>query len=103
MSVKKFFLVFLFNSVSLQAFAWTSSGKVTEVMSHNGVHIVHTTITDGSCSAPGMFFWPADEASEPDAKDMLSIALAALMGDKFIRMADTGADDCASFGASRGT
>jgi len=74
------FLFFI--SVNCSAW-WTGSGKVEGVYSHNGYHVILTTITDNSCGAAGKFYWPI---SDPDAKDMLSIALTALTTDKDVRV-----------------
>jgi hypothetical protein len=47
---------------------------------HIMAHVIRTTLTDSVCTAGG--FWrPADD---PDAKDMFSLALSALMSDKKI-------------------
>ena len=70
----------------------TSSGEVTSVYSHDGAHVIRTTLTDGSCEA-GNYWWPADD---PDAKDMFSLALAALMSGKNIAVVYSDANpDCA--------
>lgn len=62
---------------------WTNPGKIHEVMSHDGVHIIYTNMSDEACNSTGNFWWPADD---PDAKDMLSIALAAFMSGKYVRV-----------------
>jgi hypothetical protein len=62
------------------AFAWSGTGEVTAVYSHNGDHVIRSTITSNACSS-GAFWWPADDA---DAKDMFSLALAALVSGKKI-------------------
>jgi hypothetical protein len=78
----KVIIVFILIMNSAAAIAgWSSStGTVTNVYSHNGSHVIRTTLTDNVCSA-GAFWWPADD---PDAKDMFALALAALMSDKKI-------------------
>jgi hypothetical protein len=69
----------------------TSSGEVTRVYSHNGSHVIRTTLTDNVCNA-GNFWWPADDS---DAKDMFALALSALMSDKKITVVyDPGNLDC---------
>lgn len=75
--------VFLASFLTFSANAgWTNSqGKVVEVMSHNGIHIIYTTLTDETCSGNGKFWWPKDD---PDSDDMYSMALAAFMGGKEI-------------------
>jgi hypothetical protein len=79
--------------LSLNANAdWSASaGEVTRVYSHNGSHVIRTTITDQVCGA-GNFWWPANDE---DAKDMFSIALAALMaGKKIMVVYDTSDLQC---------
>ncbi|GEA11700.1 hypothetical protein [Alteromonas sp. KUL49] len=81
-------MMLLFSS---QLFAgWTSTdGEVLQVFSHNGFHLVKTNIPASTCSTSGHFWWPADD---PDADDMLSIALAAFMSGKkvgFVHNTDT--------------
>jgi len=62
------------------------------VYSHNGIHIVQTTITDDTCNGKGEFWWPADD---PDAKDMLAIALSAFMSGKNVQFVhDPDNPDC---------
>ncbi len=69
----------------------TSAGKVTRVYSHNGAHVIRTTIIDAVCS-PGSFWWPADDA---DAKDMFALALSAFMAGKNITVVyDSGNLNC---------
>lgn len=59
---------------------WTKNwGTITQVMSHDGIHVIYTTITDKTCSQTGNFWWPT---SDPDAKDMYAMALAAFMANK---------------------
>ncbi|WP_444939937.1 hypothetical protein ACJJI3_12535 [Microbulbifer sp. ZKSA004] len=71
---------------------WTTEGVVEQVISHNGLHLIHTTISDTTCASTGKFWWPADDS---DAKDMLSIALAALMSGKKVTLVhDTDTPDC---------
>ena len=71
---------------------WSSStGEVTRVYSHNGNHVIRTTLTDPIC-APGNYWWPAND---PDAKDMFSLAITALTTGKKIGVAYDPADpDC---------
>lgn len=69
-----------FTSVSYAG--WSGKGNVEVVTSHNGVHLIDTTIADGMCggeAGKGKFYWKAEDA---DAKDMLALALAAFMGGK---------------------
>ena len=61
----------------------TTGGEVTSVYSHNGAHVIRTTLTDNVC-APGAFWWPTGDDS--DAKDMFSLALTALVSGKTIRV-----------------
>ncbi|MDW6003742.1 trifunctional transcriptional regulator/proline dehydrogenase/L-glutamate gamma-semialdehyde dehydrogenase [Vibrio mangrovi] len=75
-------LVFLIAAlcVSQSALAkWSGLGKVVNVYSHNGYNVIDTTIADNPCGISGKFYWPV---SDDDAKDMLSLALAALMSQK---------------------
>lgn len=60
----------------------TSTGEVTRVYSHNGAHVIRTTLTDDICSA-GNFWWPADDS---DAPDMFALALAALTANKKVQV-----------------
>jgi hypothetical protein len=62
---------------------WTLTGGVTNVYSHDGYHFVQTAITDAPCGTPGKFLWPT---SDPDAKDMFAIALAALVSGRPVRV-----------------
>jgi len=71
--------VFSFHSIA----GWSESGKITMVTSHNGMHVIKTTIEDATCDGIGGFWWPADDA---DAADMLAIALAALVAQKEVRL-----------------
>ena len=63
---------------------WSGTGEVTDIYSHNGYHIVDTTIADNPCGRAGRFYWPT---SDGDAKDMLSLALAAMMSQKSVSVA----------------
>ena len=96
----KISLLFLLTLISLTSYAgWsTSSGEVTKVYSHNGAHIIQTTLTDNICNA-GMFWWPADSS---DAKDMFSLALSAFMAGKKIQVVyDPNNPECvAGYGGS---
>jgi len=66
--------------ISPSAFAkWSGQGTIESVYSHNGYHIIHTTISDNTCGSAGKFYWPT---SDDDAKDMLSIALTAFTTSK---------------------
>ncbi|MGR6870978.1 hypothetical protein ACU6U9_01425 [Pseudomonas sp. HK3] len=95
------FLVVFLLSGTAQA-DWTASwGKITDVMSHDGKHIVYTTITDKTCAGTGRFWWPADDT---DAKDMLALSLAAFMGDKNVRFVhETQNEDCVYGGINKAT
>jgi len=82
--MKKFIILAVSLLYSTSSFAgWsTSTGEVTRVYSHNGAHVIRTTITDKVCTA-GSFWWSADDS---DAKDMFSLAMAALMSGKKIQV-----------------
>lgn len=73
--------IFVLLIMSSGAFAgWTSEyGTIEEVISHNGYHLIKTNIPSVTCGGNGNFWWPAND---PDAKDMLAIALAAFMSGK---------------------
>jgi hypothetical protein len=60
---------------------WTGTGEVTKVWSHEGYHFIQTTIADNPCGTAGKFWWPA---SDPDAKDMFAMSLAAVAAGKFV-------------------
>jgi len=84
---KLFSLIALVSISSVVSAGWTTSdGEVTQVYSHNGDHVIRTTITDSVCSA-GKFWWPAEGDNASDAKDMFSLALTALASGKKIRVA----------------
>ena len=79
------------------SYAWTSAGAVTKVISHNGVHIVRTTIEDNQCGTVGKFWWPT---SDDDANDMFSLALTSLLSGLNIRvMYDGNNAECFSSGS----
>ena len=78
-------LVCIMTALQVSA-AWTGYGVVTSVTSHNGLHNIETTIDATTCAGTGNFWWPTDD---PDAKDMLSISLAALMSGKRVRLVHT--------------
>ena len=91
--VRKTIIGLLLAGMSTSATAgWsTSSGEVTKVYSHNGAHVIRTTLTDNVCT-PGAFWWPADDS---DAKDMFALALAALTSGKNIQVVYSDNDlDC---------
>lgn len=78
----KTILLVVFLTVSTSSFAgWTSAGTLSRVYSHDGYHVIATTLIDNPCGTPGKFWWPADDS---DAKDMLAISLTALMAQKNI-------------------
>ena len=82
--MKKLLVVAILTMFSSSSFAgWsTTLGEVNRVYSHDGAHVIRTTITDDVC-APGAFWWPADDS---DAKDMFALAMAALMSGKKIQV-----------------
>ena len=80
---KHVLIIFILLS-SVYSFAgWTGIGKVEGIYSHNGYHVVVTTIIDNPCGTAGKFYWPI---TDPDAKDMLAIALTALTTEKNVRL-----------------
>jgi len=79
-------LATLLSITSIASAGWSSSdGEVTAVYSHDGDHVIRTTITDTVCNA-GNFWWPAEGDNANDAKDMFSLALTALASGKKIRV-----------------
>ncbi|TMP26934.1 hypothetical protein CWB99_16665 [Pseudoalteromonas rubra] len=75
---------------------WTKSwGKITQVMSHDGFHVIYTTISDKTCDESGNFWWPKDD---PDSDDMYSMALAAFMGGKEVLLVHDEANQECKFG-----
>ncbi|MCW8091871.1 hypothetical protein [Alteromonas sp. ASW11-130] len=80
---KLYLIVFSLIYSQYASSGWSSYGEVTSVTSHNGLHLLHTTIQDSTCDGRGKFWWPTDDT---DAKDMLSISLAALMSGKRVRL-----------------
>jgi len=61
--------------------AWTPTGYVNNVWSHDGYHLIDTTITDNPCGMAGRFWWHANDA---DAKDMFALAVTAVASNKQI-------------------
>jgi len=58
----------------------TTSGKVTDIYSHDGSVLIKTEVTDGPCGAGGAFWW---STSDDDSPIMLSLALTSFsMGGK---------------------
>ena len=80
-------LVLIMFSSSLCA-GWSSTGLVERVYSHNGSHVIRTTLTDNVCT-PGHLWWPADDS---DAGDMFALALAALTAGKEVQVVYDTAD-----------
>jgi hypothetical protein len=73
-------LLLLLIAFSLPTYAgWSKTGSITSITSHNGFHLINSTITDDTCGTAGKFYWPTDDN---DAKDMFALALAAYMGGK---------------------
>lgn len=84
--------VLLFSCSANAASTWSQWGLVQSIYSHNGFHIVETTVSDNPCSISGKFYWNATDA---DAKDMLSLAMAAMMAGKQVRLAyDSASPNC---------
>lgn len=83
---------------SLASSNWSATlGSVTQVYSHDSVYFVNSTISDGPCGSPGKFWWPI---SDPDAKDMYAMALAAFIAGKKIRVVyNYASPNCSSGGA----
>ncbi len=91
-------IIALLLSTSSYAGWSTSSGEVTRVYSHNGAHVIRTSLTDNACTA-GHFWWPTDDT---DAKDMFSLALSALMSGKKIQVLfDPNSLDCRHGGSAK--
>jgi hypothetical protein len=55
------------------------------VWSHDGYHFIQTTIGSNACGSQGKFWWPT---SDPDAQDMLALALTALVTGKKVSVND---------------
>jgi hypothetical protein len=84
-------LVLMMSSSPLYAGWSLTTGLVERVYSHNGSHVIRTTLTDNVCTH-GNFWWPADDS---DARDMFALALAALPAGKAIQVHyDTADLDC---------
>jgi len=89
-------LISILPAVSFGAQTWTALGTITSVYSHNGQHVIETSIADAPCGAAGKFWWPT---SDSDAKDMFAMALAAYVAGKRIRVVhDPAATSCSSSG-----
>lgn len=74
------FCILLFSTTSWAG--WSESGQVTSVISHNGFHLIKTTINAGSCGGKeGYFYWKADDN---DAPDMFALSLSAFIAGKKI-------------------
>jgi len=81
---KNNYLWILIGTLSLPSIAgWSGFGNVTRVTSHNGIHLIYTTIEDATCDGKGRFWWPK---TDDDSGDMLAISLAALMSGKKVRL-----------------
>ncbi|NOU52140.1 hypothetical protein HG263_16545 [Pseudoalteromonas sp. JBTF-M23] len=81
---KNLFVLMLLIFPGVSQAGWTKGwGKITEIMSHDGKHIIYTTIEDKTCGGSGNFWWPT---SDPDAKDMFALAMAAFMGEKEVML-----------------
>lgn len=90
-------ILFLFSASAYAGWS-ASTGEVSRVYSHNGAHVIRTAITDNVCNA-GAFWWPADDS---DAKEMFSLALAALMSGKEINVVYNPNDlDCQHGGSAK--
>lgn len=63
--------------------SWTPIDDINSIYSHGGYHFIESDITTNACGTAGKFYW---ETSNPDAPDMLAIALTALAADKQIRV-----------------
>lgn len=87
----KLLVLITFLSINVHAGWTTSSGKVLSVYSHNGNHVIRTTLTDSVCQ-PGNYWWPKTDG---DAQDMFSLALTAFVAGKEIRVQYDSSDlDC---------
>lgn len=83
-------------AAAFSAQTWTALGTVTAMYSHNGSHIIETSIADAACGSAGKFWWPT---SDSDAKDMFALALSAYIAGKRIRVVhDPAATSCNSGG-----
>ncbi len=78
--IKRLAAILMALGVSALALAgWTAGGLVNDVYSHDGIHLIDTTIPDAPCGVPGRFWWPT---SDPDAKYMFALATTALVAQK---------------------
>jgi hypothetical protein len=90
-------ILITFPSKVLAAAGWSTLGTVSQVYSHNGNHVVLTSISNNPCGIPGKFWWPTDD---PDAKDMFTLSLSAFMSEKQVRVVfDGDAPNCNYNGA----
>lgn len=70
----------VFTSDALSAGQWVgNTGEIESITSHNGDHIIQTTITDNVCGTEGKYWWKADDS---DAKDMFALAMMAFASGK---------------------
>jgi type 1 fimbria pilin len=70
----------------------TTSGKVTDIYSHDGIVLLTTEITDGPCDVHGGFWWPI---TDDDSQIMLSLALTSFsIGKKITVVFDSSTPNC---------
>ena len=79
---------------------WTAGGLVNNVYSHNGSHIIDTTIPDAPCGTAGRFWW---SETYPDAKYMFALATTALVAQKPISVVHDPASPNCLFGGQLAT
>ncbi len=78
------YLLIVFALLPSLAFAgWSTTGKVTDIYSHNGTVLLTTEITDGPCPNRGAFWWPI---TDDDSDIMLSLVLVSFTTGKEINV-----------------
>jgi hypothetical protein len=85
---------------SLALAGWTAVGSVVNIFSHNGTHIVDTTIPDAPCGIPGRFWWYTSYAED---KYMFSLATTALVAQKQINVVHDPASPTCLYGGQLAT
>ncbi len=98
--MKRQYLWMVMMTISGAAFSWSGDGQVKAVYSHDGMHVVETTIEEDVCGNNGKFWWPKND---DDSSDMFSISLTALVSGNYVRFAFSSNSELCKFGAAQAT
>src|SRR5882672_562013 len=92
MSIRLAAILMALSVPALALAGWTAGGSVNNIFSHDGSHIIDTTIPDAPCGAPGRFWWPTGGAED---KYMFALATTALVAQKRLAVVhDPAAPNC---------